>query len=593
MDSIPAPPKSLLISQLMATHDDYDADKIKLYNALYAGGDEFDCIKDKYLRYRQLELRRSAGGKRLREARLAAAPYGPRVAGIANFLINACLKNPPKIIATMPQPEPEKSQVSPDASSDQAPERLKLEDRPPVSDEEQSRLDYYNDLNDDCDGTGTTLWDYSRSLLRQMIVQQCGYLTLNPPDPTIEADSEAQQKQDGQFDIKFGLLNASDMLDQASDKEGLAWVKVYTKDSERPSMFLPPNKIVHTWRFINREYSVDYIAEQIIDDDGNVEEFDEDDVAVAQDPVYSDLKTLPIIPVEISDLHLFEQLAQPALAVWNREASITYNLDSTGWQQMVLKTSKTTAEVGEIVTSEDGCVVVETDGDLKYAAPTGDTSDALEGNLDKLIIELYEIVTAGVLQQSGAGGGKDEGRRSGKSKQIDYQSLSYLVSAFATTLKRALRCAIDIIQDLRGDDDITVSVEGLDDYDTMSDSDKVDLATAFLALPGMPPAAVSYFKEQLCLSLIKGAPQDVIQQIRDQSTTMKKQDLLDYNNPPMPSQTATPGSDQPNAIQSAQMKDLGVIPANKPAGSPFLGPGVQRDKGQQRKGNITLAKVQG
>lgn len=468
------------ISELKHTHPEYRPDLIEMYQDLYEGGERFEKRKNKYLRFRALEKSGMPAGRKLRDGRLDSATYTPHVSGLMEFLLSACMQAEPAILASGPE----------------------------------AKTAYYNGLNSNADGRGTDLPALIRSRMLEGMLQFRSCLTIVfPEDGSTYTDLQAQREA-GALDAHLGVLDAKDIDDWECDEEGeLLWVRTHTQVWERSKPYGARDTAKHIWAFITPTETTTFVARRSADDERK-DYWPKDANAVADDPKPHSLGALPVVMLDIpKGLHVMARLANLVIGLFNREASEDYALDSSAYALPVLFTQK---DISKIVLHEMAALKLEPNDKFEWSAPGSSHFAALADNAERKKESLYGAVQAMALQ---AAQKDSNGRQSGVAKFRDYGAIANLCSAFAAAARDALEKSIRLIQRARGDEDVTITISGLDRFDIQSIELLLKECAEFMALPA-PQTAKRYALQKTSLALCADAPAEIREKIRQEAETL-------------------------------------------------------------------------
>jgi len=479
------------VSELLITHPDYSVEKLTLYQDLYEGGERFEKNKNKYLRRRDLEKTSLPGGRKLREARLESASYTQHVTGITDYLLAATMQAEPAILASGPE----------------------------------NKIAYYNSLNENADGKGNDLPSVVRARLLEAMVQFRSSFSIVFPDDDTQYTDLGAQREAGALDARLTGLDAREIDDWEFDDDGnLLWVRIHTVCFKRSTAFGPRDTEVHYWTFITPMYKQVFEARRSLED-AKHDKWPTDAVAVAADPVLHSLGALPVVPLELPcGLHLLARLAFPALSLFNREASEDFALDTSAYALPVIKSQK---DLGQVVMSEMAGLKLDPTDDFTWATPNAAHFQALADNAKRKKENLFGAVSAMALQ---AAARDNSNRASGVAKFRDYGALATLLSTFGAAARDALEKSVRLIQRARGDEDVTITVTGLDRFDIQAVELLLKEISEFLALP-VPQSAKKYSVQKLSLAMCSDAPADVREKIRQEA---EKADVPDAPKPAAP-----------------------------------------------------------
>lgn len=537
-------PSQIMLKDLRATHPEYDTDLMTMYSDLYRGGRDFKKNIEKYLDKRadedetaaeQQARRRFAdinplskgdavnwqnelmnGGnagaacaKAKRAAKIARARYVPLVAGIIDFMLAAIMQNPPAIVAS------DGKEVEPDGLID----RIKnffigmLVAGDITVDDATS---YWHRLNTNADGNGASLANVVRAALLEIFLNKRAYFSVRWPDRTAPQGSLfGDQKTAGDLDASICLLGAADVDDWECDEYGnLIYVRTHWTKAVRSSPEKQPDSTYECWTYLTADASYTYkITYQ------NNQKQPLETMIEGTTTTYS--TGFPVIPIRVNDgLWFMERMADPQLALFNRQVSLDWFLDSGAYQILVAKTREA---LDSIVDSTLGAVRInpEPGAGLEFACPNTNIADALQKNVGMKQEDLFAAFQAMVLVAAA----KDQNdRQSGIAKQRDFGALATLMASFAGPLKEALAQAVGQIKVGRKETNLILAVQGLDKFDVQSLELKIANANGIMAMPNIAKTAKRWVSLDTSLAACANAPSPVKEAIVSETLNLDMED---------------------------------------------------------------------
>jgi hypothetical protein len=410
-------PSSIPIKSLKVCNPSYDPKKLQKYEALYSGGEKFDAIRKDMLTRREIEKANDELGDRSYKLRLERAPYVSRVGGLIDSFIAIILQNGPKLVPETTGPDAE----------------------------------FWEELNTNVDGHGTSFPSLCRATLRELLLTGRPYFKLS----FIPASSDAS----------ISLLKAAGVCDWDFGDDGeLAWVRVDAVDCVRPMIFSeedPPQER-YTWSFYSGDEIVIYEATKKVGED-----WDEKAVAKKIDNTTNDFG-LPIYDVKVDEsLNILPRMFDVIRALFNREASLQFSLDQQAFSIPVL-TSDNASSLPEMKNSQLLALRLNQGEKFEFVTPAGTGFDALDKDVERLRLALYEVVQSTALQIASV---PQAGRLSASAIVAMQKPLSVLLNAFSAPLKECLQRLVDELLEYR-EDDFEVRLEGFDSIEVSDEQEK-------------------------------------------------------------------------------------------------------------------------
>jgi len=458
-------PDSLPVKQLECVNACYDATKIAIAEALYHGGKKFECLKNKLLFPRAIESQGGGGGQKIRQARLKSASYTPHVSGFIDFLAACVFQSQPCVLFKG----------------------------------DETRVEFYNRLN-------TALPSLLHSRLIELILHGSAYISLSFPESDMQYPDLEMQRNDGALDGAFSPLDYATIIDWERDEEGeLVWLKTRSVDLIRNNPWEQPSVEAYSWTFISADGIYEYEASKVIGKD-----FDPKAMATLTNSHAADGLMVSEIALP-TRFCLMDSVAPLAIALFNREASLDFALDSSAYSLPVIKTKK---NISKIMGSELACLSLEPGDDFSWASPSGIVYDALKSNAEDKRKALENRIHSAALNLASR---DTQGRASGIAKFRDFGPIAILLSMYGDCLRETTEDLVAKMVAIRGDEDaVEWEVMGLDEFDIQAIDAKMDLVSKFILLPAAP-SAKQWALGDLSQSMAASAPPDVREKIKQES----------------------------------------------------------------------------
>lgn len=421
-------PAEIAVEVLQKTSPGFDAETLKIYNALYKGG---KCVHDNKIMDGLLskrDIEKTPQGSAQYDRRKKRSPYVNRAGGMIDFFVASCYPQDPKITTSSPSP-------------------------------------YFESLNLDCDGLGTPFCTLARNLLRETLITRRSYVRVDFPS----AEGQVSPADDEALGAVLTLVPATVVDDWQTDLKGrLEWVRLHNLEQIRD----PGNPIAgvskdrHTWTF----YDGDQIAiyEALADLGGS---FGPKDKARMISRSTHDFGRLPIFDLRASTSSwVMDRTFDVIKALFEREAGVTWALDAQCYAIPVL----TLPNIGNIPTifgNELMALVLENGSTLTFSAPPANIFEPLFRDIERLSSDLYETVQSMAINAAAI---PQAGRLSGEAVDTMRKPLTTLLKSFAWPVKEALQRTLEALAKYRGED-LEITLEG---FDNPSDVQMEDLKEA-------------------------------------------------------------------------------------------------------------------
>ncbi len=450
-----------LVSDLAATHPSFNNKTYTKYKDFFEGGECFRKNIKHYLKMRAFEAGQAdaagMGGSSLSQffkQRVAAASYINIVGPLIGWLIGCVLSSEPRINARTlylaeDMPDKDDSQEILDA---------KKARRDLVDQKNLKRIQYYQGLNKNADGRGNTLTDVCRLRLTDgMVYGRCYFSAVYPED--VPAGESLDAHIDG--------LSPWDVIDWDFDKKSgkLNWVKTHCVEYGRPDNdpLGPVCFECNYWTFISADRVICYEARRSLQEaaENTWPEGDKQTANLVEDKPHQTGQ--PVVDLCVNpDFHVMSRLWDTAWSLFNREAALSFSLDCQAIALPTIKSNRENSEIGtNFVMSELALVHIKQDETLEFVTPSGTHFDASAKHVDTLKNDMYAQIMAMSAQSSQV---PSAGRLSAASKKVDVEMLSAFLSVFASMGKTGLYKVVRNIQHVKGDDDLCITIDGLDRF---------------------------------------------------------------------------------------------------------------------------------
>ena len=492
-------PASYPVSFLLATNPCFSRKNIDLANALYYGGDHFDCYKD------ALIYRTSADSSaHYRNSKLQVCEYNDYIAGIFDFFVATAFQAAPKIVFH------------------------------PLDDSDRDafiaeKLPYYLTLNNG-------MSDLLAGRMLDMEVHGYGVIAISYPDAQVPSGTFGGQIAAGEFDASFRSMSPCEIEDWGCDAAGnLTWVKSHRVEPDRTTEFGPCDLERHTWTFITETEKASYSAKRKVNEFGIPEEWKKDAQAARVGGVVPIAFGLPLIETSLNNRAcLMERVKRPAVGLVNRETSWDFALNNQAFGQPWYAGKNPVKGIAK--SNEFSLWDLGEGGAVGYLIPDKVAFDSLKESAERKQQNLFTIISAEALHI----GDRDQHAASGAAKASDRAPAENCASFYAAKLKESLARAVDYVIKSRKDEGIVgYSIVGLDDFSPLALSEKIANGKAFAMLQGASKTAKRIALGNLSQQMADGAtatereqidsemeetdlPEDIADQARDDAKDAAK-----------------------------------------------------------------------
>lgn len=311
------------------------------------------------------------------------------------------------------------------------------------------------------------------------------------------------------------------------------WVMLHWCESTREDITDDRSTTVHVfkyWSIVNGRAVWRLFKSDPVSSDAHIGEADLDMDVAEVDSGISPFSQIPIVAMEVPpNLWLGNLIGPLNLEHYRRRSAIVANQSKALFEALAFflgpeigavhgpmpaARAANPARADDAVSrmKADGQIVLGKDDSVKSVGLSGKASQAASEDLDKLVQEIYSIVSrsgASMFASATAIG------RSGASKERDYDSTAIFLRAIGLVATDAVESFMSMISAARGDD-VLWQVHGLDSFrlDNASATleDYLSLKTADIPSPTL----LGEVAKQVARTMLPNAPPEVMSQIDDE-----------------------------------------------------------------------------
>ena len=388
-------PPTLLVADLLKPGAEYSASDISEADALYHGGTKFTERIEDFLVKRKIEDQ----NKDHYELRKRRAFYVPYTGGLLDYIAAKALDKVLKI-------------------------------------ETDCGDEYYESLLTDIDGNGTSIKTFAITCLIHAMLFRRAYVFPDFGTPAVFGEFKD--------DARLVMMEPQDIDDwQTDEKDRIEWVRSHTmeltRDPAKP--YLPPEIETHYWTFFDGQNAYRYTASKPKSEAWQFEAKATMDLTAPHG-----LDECPVFNVRVGEnMEIFDRIKSVAVALFNREASITWALDMAAYATLILILDTTT--VKDIVSSELAALKLKVGESANYISPPPGIFDPLFTDADRLKANLMDVVRA---QGVNAADLPQAGRLSGAAVTAMREPSESILRSFADPVLEAINRALAAIAKKRG-----------------------------------------------------------------------------------------------------------------------------------------------
>lgn len=423
-------PRTIPVDDLKKCAPEYDAQKIRVYQALYDGGTAMEAVKPLLIEPHDFELLDGGQSSKAYQTRLRRAPYARHVAGFIDWLVAATLRNPPMVQVTGP------------CSAESA--------------------EFYESLNDDCDGHQTPLAVQMRDAILEGVLHRRAYVNVNFPAPIAQA-ADARSLAG-----RFRLLPASAVEDWKTDIDGrLEWVRVHTYEGVRDPKreWAQSDRVRHVWAFIGSDKTQLYEAYH-----SRSKGWESKEAKRIGENAYAG--GIPVWDICYRPGQwIMECCYDAARALFNRDASIEFLGDKFAFQILVLTTDRVGVE--GVICKELSGLNLRPGESASFIAPSNGVLEPLFKSAEKLKKDLLDSIHASAQNAASI---PQAGRLSGEAVAAMRDPMQVLLYSFAWPILDAYSKGLRRIIEVRRDPEGCAEIVGMDQFDKTTDDMQEELS---------------------------------------------------------------------------------------------------------------------
>ena len=359
-----------------------------------------------------------------------------------------------------------------------------------------SARNFFNLFSEDCDFKGTSLAEFFRRQFVRTLVWGSSYIAVEFPKVNATPQNRAEEDALGRSRAYLIDYSPEELINWSRDPQGnLDWAVLRTHSLRQPAIADQGWKRITRWLYYDRrEFKIFERAEG-----GPIEPVDQGTHGLAS------LHIVPLFSLEVSEgLWLMNKAALLQLEHFNKSNALSWALTMGLFAMPVIYSDR---EWNQIV-GESYYIQLGPQDKFGWTEPEGKVYQIAADNLVRLKEEIYRVC----YLMTQAGGPLSGANQSGISKQRDFSITQEVLRAYGDSVKDTLKNVLRSIAAAR-QDDLTIEVLGLDEFDIGDFSNELDEAKKLLDLnPGSPTLRKQLLKK-LAFKYFCDARQEVKNQI--------------------------------------------------------------------------------
>ncbi len=445
-------------------HPEYKRHKLmwRMYRDLYAGGHEFKLRAAEYL------LRRQKEPLDVYSERLHRVFYENYIGSIVDWYAATLFRREPTM---------------------QVEEGL------------ESGRKFFADFSEDCDCRGTKLSSFFRQALTHALISGASHILLDFPRASKVPQNRAEEDLEGISRAFLVPFEAEDLINWSSNERGeYEWVVLRRKIRRQPRIDSPDIVEETFWYYYDKHSFRTYRCEG--DQSQDIELIAQGSHCLAR------IGRVPLITLRLSDgLWLMNKAANLQLEHFNKSNALGWAITMGLFAMPIIYSDR---EWNQIV-GESYFIQLGPNDKFGWTEPDGKVYQIAAENLQSLKEEIYRVCYLSQASGEMTGGHA----QSALSKQLDFAITQEVLRGYGASVKEAIKAVVMAISDAR-QDEIVVSVSGLDELDISDFGTELQQATALLQIGIDSPTLKKQVFERLAFKYLSDARQETKDQIANE-----------------------------------------------------------------------------
>jgi hypothetical protein len=324
---------------------------------------------------------------------------------------------------------------------------------------------FYNLFAEDCDLKGTSMAEFFRQRIVQTLVQGGSYIVVDFPRSPVSVSNRAEEDAVGRSRAYLADYSPEELINWSYDDHGgLDWAVIRTS-SLRKSKVADSDWTRETrWIYYDRQNFRVY------------QQLRDKEIRLVDEGLHglAGQHRVPIFPLRVTEgLWLMNKAALLQLEHFNKSNALAWALTMGLFASPIIYSER---EWNQIV--GDSYFIQLAPGDrFGWTEPEGKVYQIAADNLVQLKDEIYRVC----YLLTHAAGPDSSGHQSGASKQRDFSITQEVLRAYGGAVKETMRQVLRAIAAAR-QDNISIDVSGLDEFDIGDFSNELDDAGKLLSL---------------------------------------------------------------------------------------------------------------
>ena len=329
---------------------------------------------------------------------------------------------------------------------------------------------FFSGFAEDCDLKGTSLTDFFRGRLVEALIQGKSHMLVDFPRTTTPASSRAEEERLGASRAYLVECPVEDLINWSVDERGnYDWIVLRETLQRKQRVDIGEWTKETRWLYYDRERFRVYRRVEGGTQGGEPELVAEGRHALAKQ------SRVPLFELNFSEgLWLMNKAGLLQLEHFNKSNALAWALTMGLFATPVIYSDRAWNQI----VGESYYIQLGPDDKFGWTEPEGKVYQIAADNLGRLKEEIYRV--SYLLTQAG-GSLSSASSQSGLSKQRDFAVTQEVLRAYGDAVKDSMKRVLKAIETAR-EDDLTIDVSGLDEFDIGDFSGELDDAERLLGL---------------------------------------------------------------------------------------------------------------
>ncbi|MBL8237086.1 MAG: hypothetical protein JNM66_06690 [Bryobacterales bacterium] len=362
---------------------------------------------------------------------------------------------------------------------------------------------FFNSFVEDCDRKGSKISDFFRRQILEALICGSSYTLVDFPLQHQKLQNRAEEEAVGAANAYLVSYAPDELINWSTNERGeFDWVVIRTSQMRRQRLEDAEPMLETNWHYYDREKFRSYrqISKPGMFGTGS----DARPIELVAEGLHglARQKRVPLFELKLSDgMWLMNKAASLQLEHFNKSNALGWALTMGLFATPVIYSDKSWNQI----IGESYYIQMGPEDKFGWAEPEGHVYEIASKNLDRLKEEIYRVCY--LLAQ--AGQTSADGRTiSGLSKQRDFAITQEVLRSFGDTVKDAMQRVLRAVEQAR-EDDLSIGVSGLDEFDIGDFSAEIDDARRLLELGVGSPTLRRQIYKKLAFKYLCDERQDL------------------------------------------------------------------------------------